>query len=146
MKVNARITNAENNYFNSAKAKIFPYLNFSITPAIIAALLPKCPLCLAAYLSIFGVFGVSPLQYGVWIVPAMLFFSALTIVLLFWQTRRSGKYLPFFLGLIALLFIYSGKFWLDSSLLIYAGIAVLLVSSLWLSIAGRNRTSTCHKC
>lgn len=126
------------------RAKIFARLNFNIIPAIVAAALPKCPLCLAAYLSVFGVSGISPLQFGFWLLPAMVFFSAVTIILLFYQARRTQKYIPFFLSLIGLIFISAGKFYLESSALIYAGIGILLISSVWLSTA-KQRQVCCNE-
>ncbi len=74
--------------------------SWSIIPAVAAAAMPKCPLCLAAFLSTIGV-GV-----GVetrWLLPLMLAFLA----------RRRRGYKPFSLGLGGAIFVLSGKFYFD---------------------------------
>ncbi len=126
-------------------ARFFPTLNFGIVPALFVAALPKCPLCLAAYVSLFGTFGISPLLYSYWVLPAALFFSAVTLVLLYFQARRSRRYFPFFPGLVAPFVILTGKFYFESVWLIYAGAMLLLISSIWLSVSANTKLN-CSKC
>ncbi len=132
--------------FGNAKTKIFPRFDFSFVPAFFAALLPKCPLCLAAYMSVFGTFGISPLIYSFWILPVTIFFSAATIVLLFYQSRQIRSYVPFFLSLTALFFILTGKFYFNSNLTLYAGAVLLVISSVWLTISKRKQSTICSNC
>jgi len=126
-------------------ARFFSTVNFGIVPALFAAALPKCPLCFAAYVSIFGTFGISPLLYSYWVLPAAFLFSAATLVLLYFQARRNRRYDLFFLALIAPFIILAGKFYYESAWLIYAGAAMLLISSIGLSISSKTPLN-CNKC
>lgn len=138
MEVSAKTIDAKNDPDGSAKTSFFSSLNFGIVPALVVAILPKCPLCFAAYLSAFGLFGISPLQYGSWILPLVIFFSAVTIVIFFRQARRNAGYDPFFLSLTGLTLISVGKFYFENDWLMYAGIAILFISAAWLSKAKRK--------
>ena len=102
--------------------------------ALLAALLPKCPLCFMAYAGILGISGIDPFFYGFWLLPAAIVFSAFTLIILFFQAKRNGRRLPFFLGLIAILSILLSKFYLNSSFVFYTALVLLLVSSIWISI------------
>jgi hypothetical protein len=124
-------------------AGLFP--NFGFLPALLAAVLPKCPLCLAAYVSVFGTFGISPLLYSYWVLPAAILFSFATLILLYFQARRSRRYRLFFLGLPAPFIILAGKFYFESAWLVYAGAALLLIFSIALSIPSKAPL-TCNKC
>lgn len=124
-------------------AGFFP--NVGIVPALFAAALPKCPLCLAAYFSLFGTFGISPLLYSRWILPAAAVFSAAALVFLYLQAKRRRRYELFLLGLPAPFIILAGKFYFESAWLVYAGAALLLISSIGLSISSQT-PQNCDKC
>lgn len=138
MEVSAKTIDAKNDPDRSAKTSLFSNLNFGIVPALVVAILPKCPLCFAAYLSAFGLFGISPLQYGSWILPLTIFFSTVTVAIFFRQAKRNDEYISFFLSLIGLTLISVGKFYFENNLLMYAGIAILFISAAWLSKAKRK--------
>src|SRR5215204_5808933 len=121
------------------ETRLFRGVNFSVVPALFAAVLPKCPLCFAAYISIFGGLGISPLLYGYWILPVTFLFSAVTIALLYFQARRNQRYFPFLLSLLAPPIILAGKFYLESVYPIYAGTILLLISSVWLSVSKKSQ-------
>lgn len=118
----------------TAKTKRFWLSQTSLAPALLAAILPKCPLCLMAYAGILGIFGIDPFLYGFCVLPAAIFFSAFTLVILFFQARRNRRVLPLFPSLAAVSFILLDKFYLNSNWMIYLGVAALLVFSVWLSI------------
>lgn len=135
MEVSAKSIDVKSDSDQSAKTRLFSNLNFGIFPALVVAILPKCPLCFAAYLSAFGLFGISPLQYGFWILPLIILFSVVTIMIFFRQARRSAEYNPFFLSLTGLTLIPVGKFYFENNLLMYLGIIILFISAAWLSKA-----------
>lgn len=144
MKVPAKNTSIKNDSAPRAKTNLFPGLNFGVIPALIVAVLPKCPLCLAAYLSVLGFVGISPLQYGSWILPLVSFFSAVTLFIFFRQAKRTARYFLFFLSLVGLIFIPLGKFYLEYNLLTYVGAGILVISAILLSKAERPiRCSNC---
>ena len=144
MKVLTKYADIKNDSDPGTKTKLFPSLNFGVIPALIVAVLPKCPLCLAAYLSVLGFVGISPLQYGFWILPLAIFFSAATLFLFFRQAKRNAKYFPFFLSLFGLIFISVGKFYFGFNLMTYIGAGILIISAIWLSKA--KRPIRCNDC
>lgn len=141
MEAIAKNTEVKSGFSPKAKMSFFSNLNFGVIPALFVAILPKCPLCVAAYLSAFGFAGISPVKYGFWLVPLTIFFSALTAVIFFRQARQSGKYHLLFLSLIGLIFISVGKFYLEYNPAIYTGSGILLISAILLARA--NRPAQC---
>lgn len=144
MKVLTKYADIKNDSAQTLKTKLFPSLNVGVIPALIVAVLPKCPLCLAAYLSVLGFVGISPLQYSSWILPLTIFFSAVTLFIFFRQAKRNANYFPFFLGLFGLTFISLGKFYFGINLLTYIGAGILIISAIWLS--KMKRLIQCSKC
>jgi hypothetical protein len=66
----------------------------AVASTLLAVLAPKCPLCLAAYLSIFGVtVGAASVVLQV-LRPLALVVSGLAIGFVFWRRRRPTAPLP----------------------------------------------------
>jgi hypothetical protein len=62
----------------------------ALLPAILAALAPKCPMCLVAYLSAFGVsFGMASLALSV-LRPLGVALGVLALGLALWRAKGSG--------------------------------------------------------
>ena len=69
---------------------------------VAAALLPKCPICWAAYLSTFGsTLGVTGIRFGMysrWLLPTLLLFMATNLGVLWLQGQRRKKMAGFWLA------------------------------------------------
>lgn len=103
-------------------------LGFTLVPALAAALLPKCPLCLMGVMSAVG------LSFSIkasWLLPLSLFFLLTTTVALTLQARAGRSYRTLVLGVGAVAVITSSKFYVDSNLLTYSGVVILAAHSLW---------------
>jgi len=103
----------------------------SLLPAVGAALLPKltCPACWPAYAALLSALGVGFIDYTPYLLPLTLVFLIVTLAILAWHPRRG--YAPLALGLFASGAMLIGKFFFDSDIATYAGVALLVGASTW---------------
>jgi len=96
-----------------------------------AAFLPKltCPACWPAYAALLSALGVGFIDYTPYLLPLTLVFLAVTLAILAWRPRRG--YAPLALGLFASAILLIGKFFFDSDIATYAGVALLVGASIW---------------
>jgi len=121
-------------------------LNLALVPALIMAALPKCPLCLLAYAGVLGTLGLDPLLYRAWFLPLTLAFSTATLAVLIFRAPRRQGYGPFAAGLAAVVIILASKFYFNYTLLMYAGMVLLLAASIWNSWPKKEKVLpvSCH--
>jgi len=107
--------------------------SLSMAPAIGVALAPKltCPACWPAYAWLLGVFGVEFINYTPYLAPLMALFLALAIAPMVFQAKSRRSYGPLALGLTAVVVTMAGKFWFNSDLAMYGGLALLVTASIW---------------
>jgi len=103
----------------------------SLLPAVGAALLPKltCPACWPAYAALLSALGVGFVDYTPVLLPLTLVFLIVTLTILAWRPKRG--YAPLALGLFAAAIMLIGKFFFDSDIATYAGVALLVGASTW---------------
>lgn len=103
----------------------------SLLPAVGAAMLPKltCPACWPAYAALLSALGVGFIDYTPYLLPLTLVFLVVTLVILAWRPRRG--YAPLAIGLFASAAMLIGKFFFDSDIATYAGVALLVGASTW---------------
>ena len=103
----------------------------SLLPAVGVALLPKltCPACWPAYAALLSALGVGFIDYTPYLLPLTLVFLAVTLAILAWRPRRG--YAPLALGLFASGLMLIGKFFFDSDIATYTGVALLVGASAW---------------
>lgn len=102
-----------------------------LLPAVALILLPKCPLCLAAWLGVFSFFGAGTWLSAVWGMPlaaGLLSFTVGALALRAWRSRDGRPLATGVLGSAALL---AGKCLMDMPLLICLGLGMLIGASLW---------------
>lgn len=124
----------------------FPNLrdNAGVFPSLVAAAMPKCPLCLAGLLSTFGISVVIETR---WLLPLIALFLAAAIGMLWFRARHRRGYKPFLLGFSGAMFVFAGKFYFDNSGFVYLGAALLIGASIWNSISKREvkgESPHCH--
>lgn len=85
-------------------------LSSQTLPLIGLALLPKCPLCLAAYLGFLTVVGVDTVAAAHWTVIVLLGTSSLILVWLLRAWWRARRILPFGCGLVGYALIAAAYF------------------------------------
>jgi mercuric ion transport protein len=108
-----------------------PGVGLTVLPAIGLALLPKCPICVAAYLGVLGSLGI-----GAWLRAAWLPLAAASLLVaigaLGVRARHRRGYGPLFLGMLAGATLFAGKFVFDPRpALVAAGAALLIAAAVW---------------
>ena len=106
---------------------------FGVLPGVGAALLPAltCPACWPAYAGLLSSLGLGFVDYTPWVVPVMAVFLLIALGSLAWQGIRRKLWAPFVLGLSGVLLLLAGKFFMASETLLYSGVALLIVASVW---------------
>jgi hypothetical protein len=102
-----------------------------LLPAVALVLLPKCPLCFAAWFGIMGSLGAASWLDAVWGLPLAVGLLSLTMTALTWRAWRIGDARPWFAGLLGSGLLLAGKWSFDAPPLLVAGLSLLLVASLW---------------
>ena len=102
----------------------------AMLPAVGAALLPKltCPVCWPAYAAVLSALGIGFVDYTPYLLPLTLAFLGVTLAVLAWRPRRG--YAPLALGVAASMIVLVGKFFFDSDIATYAGVALLVGASI----------------
>jgi hypothetical protein len=113
--------------------------------SVLIAFFPKCPVCWATYMSMFGSVWVARAPYVPWLHPLLVGVSAWNLLVLLRRAPNSG-YGPFVLGLIGLASILGGRsLFPQDRWLLFCGMALMVASSLVSSFtADRSKTSTFH--
>lgn len=114
----------------------------ALLPAVGLAVLPKltCPACWPAYAGVLSSLGVGFVNYTPYLLPLTAGFLAISVFSLAYRADRRRGYGPFLLGVAAALTVIVGKFGFDSDATMWAGLATLVVSSVWNSWP-RNKTN-----
>lgn len=104
----------------------------SILLSVLIALFPKCPLCWAAYMSMFGSVGLVNLPYMGWLLPVLFVFLGIHLYLLYQRSEMTGP-LPFQLSLSGAFLIILGKFVFSQTWVLFIGMSLLIIASLMIS-------------
>ena len=121
--------------------------SFLAVPGIVLSVLPfgGCPLCWPVYAGILSALGLSFLLSSAYLLPLTVLFLFVSVFTLAFRARERRGYGPFALGLAATALVLWGKFSWQSNVIAYAGVGLLITSSLWNSWPHRTATQ-CPKC
>lgn len=110
-------------------------------PGVLVSLLPAlaCPLGWPLYAALLYSFGLGFLTSSVYLLPLTGALLAIAVVGLALQARTVG-YVPLVLGLASFAVIVPGKFILASDLMTFAGVALMVIASVW-TLVPRRRTA-----
>jgi len=102
-------------------------------PGIGVALLPKllCPMCWPLYAGIVSSVGLGFLVGTAYLLPITSAFLILTVAVLGFRARQRRGFVPFLMGLVASVAVLIGKFYLESTPLMYGGVGLLVAASVW---------------
>jgi mercuric ion transport protein len=110
----------------------------SMLLSVLIAFFPKCPFCWAAYMSMFGSFGLAKVPYMSWLFPVLLVFLALHLYFLFKKVPQKG-YGPFLISVFGGLVLLAGrKFFPHEDGILFLGMISILGGSLWNSFSLPN--------
>lgn len=105
----------------------------AVVPGLGAALLPIgiCPACWPAYAGLLGSVGLGILFEQTYLLPLTTACLTLALASLAYRARTRRGYRPLAAGMVAGALTLGGKFALDSTPLLYLGLAALIGASLW---------------
>lgn len=102
----------------------------SMLLSVFIAFFPKCPVCWAVYMSMFGSLGLARLPYMGWLLPVLLFFLAVHLFMIY-KKSVSNSYVPFLLSLTGAVIILVGRFSFNNEKwLLVTGMVCLISGSL----------------
>src|SRR5712692_4776387 len=114
-------------------------------PGVGVSMLPKviCPVCSPAYAAVLSSLGLGFLVSATYLLTATVAFLAIAVgALAFRASSRRGLW-PFWMGMIAAGSVVAGKFWLDSEVVTYAGVGLLVFASVWNVVPRRANSCSC---
>jgi hypothetical protein len=102
----------------------------TILLSILIAFFPKCPVCWATYMSMFGSVWLADTPYAAWLFPVLLAVAGVNLLLLLKRAPKKG-YSPFLLSLAGILVTLGVRnlFPMERWLLLL-GMALMILSSL----------------
>ena len=120
---------------------------FFAVPGIVVSVLPfgGCPLCWPVYAGVLSSLGLGFLLSSAYLLPLTVLFLLVTVFMLAFRAKARRGYGPFAVGSIAATLILWAKFALESNVLAYSGVGLLIASSLWNSWP-RRAASQCPQC
>jgi mercuric ion transport protein len=120
----------------------------AVLPAISVALLPKltCPMCWPAYAAVLTTLGLGFLISARYLFAVTAAFLLVSVGALAFRSRERRGYGPAVLGLLGAAVTLLGKFQFESVPVMYSGVLVLVVASVWNMWPHRATLSGCPKC
>jgi protein SCO1/2 len=103
------------------------------------ALLPKCPFCLAAYLSVLGVTGLQISPYFKYLLPIMSILMITNLYSLYKMAIKRSNYLPFILSVSGSSLLIIARYLLQSQKITIVAIIVLLTGVIMNGLPKRFR-------
>lgn len=89
-------------------------------------LLPKCPMCLGAYLGFVTTLGISTLTVAKWLVVLLCLSGGSVLLKLYHNGKIHGRWLAFWLGFSGLTLVLTERFIWSSAWLQWGGLAIFL--------------------
>ncbi|HSE32179.1 MAG TPA: SCO family protein [Pyrinomonadaceae bacterium] len=112
---------------------------FGMVIALALALFPKCPLCWAAYLSLFGIAGLESIPYSPWLMPVLALLLLFNVTSVWFRARSTGRMFPFYLVLLGAVALITTKVFVGLAPVAIAGVVLTLIGSLWGTLSAVNR-------
>lgn len=104
---------------------------FGTLASLALAFFPKCPICWAAYLSLFGIAGLNQIPYSPWLQPVLVTVMLINIFSVWFRSRITGRWWPLYLVGGGALLILLGKIGFGSEGVAIPGIVMTLAGSIW---------------
>lgn len=120
----------KNDHFSISKIKKTTKSFSSFFLTILIAFFPKCPICWAVYMSMFGSIGLAKLPYLKWMLPVLIIFLGIYLLSLLFNASRIG-YMPFIINFFgAVTIILSRTFFPSEKWLLLLSITLIITGSL----------------
>jgi protein SCO1/2 len=102
------------------------------------AFFPKCPVCWAGYMSMFGIASIGQIPYSPWLQPVLVLVMLINLVSVWVRSRTTGRMSPFFLvsaGALAILVSRQGPAYEKAAVW---GVALTFAGSMLSAVSARN--------
>lgn len=112
---------------------------FGTLASLGVAFFPKCPICWATYLSVFGIAGLEQIPYAPWLQPVLVAVMLINLASVWLRGRSTGRMSGFYLvsaGALAIVVSKMGFSWEKAALW---GVAATLAGSLLSALSDKNR-------
>lgn len=103
-----------------------------------------CPTCWPLYAGLLSAMGVNFVNYTPYILPVTAIMLLVSLVVLGWKAKERRGYLPLVVGVLASVLLLVGKFAVESNLLFYIGVILLISASLW-NVWPKRHCGVCNK-
>lgn len=114
----------------------------SLLTSVLIAFFPKCPMCWAVYMSMFGSLGLARLPYMPWLLPVLLVFLAVHLLVLLRKAWQRQYFLPFWLSLSGVSVLLAGRsFFPQEKWLLISGMILIISGSLLHQFSNNIRIS-----
>jgi protein SCO1/2 len=111
---------------------------FGTLASLGVAFFPKCPMCWAGYMSMFGVAGLQRIPYSPWLQPVLVTVMLINLASVWLRGRSTGRMSGFYLvsaGALAIVVSKMGLGWENAAAW---GVALTLAGSLLSALSARN--------
>ena len=126
----AELTDRILNYSSLKRERTWWRIVRSVSVAVFIALFPKCPVCWATYMSIFGFMGVGRIPYAPWLIYLLLAVAAYNVYHSVKRARAGGMYLVSIIQVVAYVLLLINWKYFSSPVLALCCIGGLLTASL----------------
>jgi len=127
------------------KAKTTAKMLPSMILSILVAFFPKCPVCWAVYMSMFGSIGLAQLPYMGWLLPVLLTMLGIHLYLLYRKSSERG-YAPLVISVAGVIIILITRtFFPYEKWLLIMGMVLVISGSLLNSFSGIRLQFASHK-
>jgi len=112
---------------------------FGLLASIGFAFFPKCPICWAAYLSMFGIAGLGQIPYSPWLQPLLATVMLINLGSVWLRARATERMISFYLASAGAIAIISSKFSESLKATALLGIVLTLAGSMLSTFSGRRQ-------
>lgn len=102
-----------------------------LLPALAIVALPKCPLCVAAWLGVLGSIGTGSWVFVLYGTPLTLILASFALGAVAVRSRGTGDPRPLLMGVAGALALLTGRGLFDVPAVVYAGVLLLTAAVVW---------------
>jgi len=103
---------------------------FGVFATIALVFFPKCPVCWAAYLSVFGIAAIESAPYLSELKPLLVATMMTNLAVIGWRARATGRHLPFCLVVAGAIAVVAANMGLVDKVGAMAGVVLTLAGSM----------------
>ena len=121
-------------------------LPLGVAPMAALVVVPKCPICFAAYFGFLSSFGLDAVMLAKWTFPILGFFGFYLLLKLFRTGLESRQFLPFWLSWVGFAAIFASHYLPSGRIVGLLGFALVCLGLLQprIRVTLSKKTNYCH--